>query len=431
MEISGGTLSINYSFCKLPTILNLTNITLITTALKQCIEAELNLGCSNVYTVITDIQFGMESLQSLCGLAITLTCNNSIVISNFNNGPISVFTSEMCTTTCAYADVEYPGLHFDQNGIGNGTVLIKNSRTVGASIGIWGYNGDARCAQVILQNITLANNPTAISLYAATVLLIDCTFQKNVDSAIRANSSKIIFQGTNIFSYNSGYIGGGVRLYKSFMYLMPHTHVVFENNQADYRGGAIYTDLVDQCFFKEFFPNSTDTIRVTFINNTAGFAGTSIYGKIWQCDHFYDIFKISNTENDPSAIASEPTGVCLCEESKHLPNCSDNDRSIQTYPGQEFSIRLAVVSEPPFGVVPGTIIANIYGNVTLEQSQRFQATNVLTCTNLTYSLNTMFVDRSNVILKLDIERSGRVVVIYADLIECPLGFLLSPTQGKC
>ena len=72
MEISGGTLSINYSFCKLPTILNLTNITLITTALKQCIEAELNLGCSNVYTVITDIQFGMESLQSLCGLAVTI-----------------------------------------------------------------------------------------------------------------------------------------------------------------------------------------------------------------------------------------------------------------------------------------------------------------------------------------------------------------------
>ena len=126
MEINGGTLSFNYSFCKLPTILNLTNITLIITALDKCLEAELNLGCSNIYTVITDIQFGMESLQSLCGLVITLTCNNSVMISNFNNGPIAVYKFEKCTTTCAYADVEHPGLHFDQNGIANGTVLIKN-----------------------------------------------------------------------------------------------------------------------------------------------------------------------------------------------------------------------------------------------------------------------------------------------------------------
>ena len=216
-------------------------------------------------------------------------------------------------------------------------------------------------------------------------------------------------------------------LSKSFMYLMPHTHVVFENNQVEYRGGAIYTD---QCFFKEVFPNSKDTIRVTFINNTAGYAGTSIYGEISVC--YYNFYEnVSNTENDPSAIASEPSGVCLCKESKHQPDCSDNQHSIQTYPGQEFSIRLAVVSEPPFGVVPGTIIAESYGNATLEPSQKFQATNVLTCINLHYSLNTMFVDRSNVILHLSIETSHGVVSITADLMEYPLGFPLSPTLGKC
>ena len=185
------------------------------------------------------------------------------MISNFNNGPLNVNKSEKCTTTCAYADVEYPGLHFDQNGIENGTVLIKNSRTVdhkfGASIiSIWGNNGDARCAQVILQNITLANNDAfpALFLFGATALLIDCKSQNNTKSAIHAMSSKIFFQGTNIFSNNSGYTGGGVSLDYSFMYLMPHTHVVFENNQAYYRGGAIYTNYVYQCFFKDVFPNS-------------------------------------------------------------------------------------------------------------------------------------------------------------------------------
>ena len=217
---------------------------------------------------------------------------------------------------------------------------------------------------------------------------------------------------------------------KSFMYLMPHTHVVFENNQAYYRGGAIYIHLVDQCLFKEVFPNSTDTIRVTFINNTAGFSGIYIYGETRDCDHFYDIFNISNTENDPSAIASEPSELCYCEESKHQPDCSDWDHDIHTYPGQEFSIRLAVVSDPQ-GVVPGMITALLFNaTVTLEPSQKFQATNVLTCTNLTYSPNKMFVDRSTVFLHLGIEQ-GVGMLIYVYLMECPLDFPLSPTQGKC
>ena len=445
-EINGVNFRIYFSFCKFPTILNLTNNTLITLN-GYYREADLYLGCSNIYTVITDIQF-----QGVCGLSIRPTCNNSVVISNLNNGPISVITSEKCNTTCAYADVEYPGLQFDENGIGNGTVLIKNSRPYHnldyPSIYIQGNNGDATCAQVILRNVTLASHETIpLGLNDATVLLIDCTFQNNTASAIDATSSKIIFKGTNIFSYNSGYTGGGVRLDKSFMHLMPHTHVVFENNQAYYRGGAIYTNLVNQCFFKEIFPNSTDTIRVTLINNTAGFAGTSIYGEIYRgCDHFYKIFNVSNTENDPSAIASEPYRVCLCEESKHQPDCfyGDIDNSIHTYPGQEFSIRLAVVSDHllasgPGGVVPGIIIANMYmGNYAiLEPSQKFQATNPLTCTNLTYSLYTMLVYRLLVILELGIEQHqyGDAVnlhlLMFVHLMECPLGFPLSPTQGKC
>ena len=98
---SSGTLYMDYSFWKLPTILNLINNTLIT-ALNACEEAILDLSCSNnIHTVIADVQFGMESLQGQCGLDIYLntpTWNNSVVISNFNNGPISVITSEKCTT---------------------------------------------------------------------------------------------------------------------------------------------------------------------------------------------------------------------------------------------------------------------------------------------------------------------------------------------
>ena len=249
----GYTLHTNYSFCKLPTILNVTNNTINTSHT----DTVLDLSCSNMHTMITDIQLYMGSRGLLIILNIP-TCNNSVVISNFSNGPITVKTSENFNTTCAHVDDEHPGLHFDQKGIGNGNVLIENSKIVGyengASIRYESNNGNARFAKMILRNITLARHACpALSLDGATVLLIDCTFQKNAHSAIEATSSKIIFQGTNIFSYNSGYTGGGMSLDYSFMYLMPHTHVVFENNQAHYRGGAIYIRLVDQCFFKEVF----------------------------------------------------------------------------------------------------------------------------------------------------------------------------------
>ena len=81
--------------------------------------------------------------------------------------------------------------------------------------------------------------------------------------------------------------------------------------------------------------------------------------------------------------------------------------------------------------MPGVIIAKMFeGNATLEPSQTFQ-TNVLICTNLSYSLNTMFVDRSNVILKLGLEPPGQAGFVTVHLMECPLGFPLSPTEGKC
>ena len=83
------------------------------------------------------------------------------MISNFSNGPITVKTSEKFNTTCAH-----PGLHFDQKGIGNGTVLIENSKIVGyenlASIRYEGNNGNARFAKMILRNITLARHGLVI-----------------------------------------------------------------------------------------------------------------------------------------------------------------------------------------------------------------------------------------------------------------------------
>ena len=287
MEPKGHAILMNYSLCKIPTLLNLTNITSINSPSIDCDGIQgLHLDCSNMQIIIKDFRINP------CGFHIRLnnmlTSNVSVVISNFSNGPINITTFEENNlrqfSTCG--DVED---HFDQNENGNGnTVLIENSRLVdyknGPSLHIVSNKikcgSDARPdVQMTLRNITFANHKpgSPLSIDSATVLLIDCTFQNNSNSGMYAASSEIIFQGTNIFRNNSDNTGGGMRLHESYMYLMPHTHIVFQNNRAIYKGGAIFISDVDQCFIEEVSPNFTDTVRVTFINNTAGSAGTSIY----------------------------------------------------------------------------------------------------------------------------------------------------------
>ena len=123
--------------------------------------------------------------------------------------------------------------------------------------------------------------------------------------------------------------------------------------------------------------------------------------------------------------------MCLCEESKRQSDCSIPYYNTRTYPGQEFSICLAVVSYSWLGapgVVPGIFAADMpYSNATLQLSQRSQASNYQTCTNLSYSFNTMLVDTD----ALSAKGNDDFVFLTLHLMECPLGFPLSPNEGKC
>ena len=123
------------------------------------------------------------------------------------------------------------------------------------------------------------------------VTFVNCTFIGNQGSAIYAFQTDIIFQGNNTFHNNSGKLGAGLSLFvNSFLYLKPHTNLLFSNNKAQYFGGAIFTDLeveipgtVLPCFFqvlKEGLEEQTavSSIHVEFVNNTAKTAGSSLYG---------------------------------------------------------------------------------------------------------------------------------------------------------
>jgi predicted outer membrane repeat protein len=255
----------------------------------------------------------------------------------------------------------------------------------------------------------------------------------------------VIFQGHNTFKNNSAPSGGALQLVdSSYMYLEPHTQILFIGNHAGYVGGAIYIDNSgsDQCFFHAD-SNSTGTIEINFYGNTATFAGSSVFeggsGTIGSCERFNDFFNISNTETNPSAISSNPLKVCFCEDGKYQPDCSYTHRSINVFPGQGFPLRLALVGSGIFdGVVPGAFRAFINSsNATLESSQAFQRADKPHCEDFNYSVssstkrNVTFMLLPDQVFFKAITTNHSISFVAVTLLDCPMGFFLSPHTGQC
>ena len=439
------TISVNYSLCVMPATLNITNTTMM--------NHNLILGCSNLQIVITDTMVATDQLYLLRILFARSVSNNSVAIKNFS-GSVNVTSFDESTIQLdnMCADVEDPALCFNEKGDGN-TVLIENSAFVDQTLFV--ENPNTKCNSGVksilmtLRNVTVTNTSTPVYLQGVTAKFVDCTFESNSLTAIYGDKSNLIFKGSNTFENNLGLFGAGMILVESCMYLMPYTHILFHNNHVYDTGAAIYSRNYHGCFFYVVSHKQRDTISIDFTNNTAGAAGTSLYGGIDNCDEasqhdFYNIFHINNTESDPSAIASGPSGVCICKGGSKLPSCdsSDNVLNIHSYPGQEFSVRLAVVSIPFFGAVPGVISAcTTHPNATLEPSQKTQGSSTPSCKVFNYSVSSIM---SNVELELKSNYgcneqvaesiyggSDCIVSVDVHLMECPLGFPLSPTQGKC
>ena len=304
---------------------------------------------------------------------------------------------------------------------------------------------------------SLPNPSTTLYTYKPGVVLssipnvtfIDCEFfESSADSALTAGSTNMFFGGNIIFRDNIATYGAGLQLLEnSVMYLRPNTHLMFSHNHATYAGGAIYVQSVDssghiRCFFQlEKYPDQN--IQILFKNNTAYFAGSALYGGLVDfClpnngernNYFDSIFKIQNTDEDPSAISSNPYMVCLCNNSKPL---SGNHKyvPIRTYPGALFHVQAVVVGQKN-GIAPGVVLATLQNtSAVLGDLQQSQAIGK-SCTTLNY---TVYSSRTVETVTLVTENiPGRMtfpgLIINVTLLTCPWGFTLStdiPTKCNC
>ena len=375
----------------------------------------LSVGIPNVHIVLTDSCFNATLLVDF-----TETTNNTIKINNcsFKGVVIDVYSDRNdCQCNLITELSRVTGYFSFTSTTKNCATLIEDSNL--APVSLNSYNRVA--SQFILRNTTIVTKDTdfliillyqsnvtfmnctfkgaGTKIYESNVTFMNCTFRDNTESAISSFSTNLIFQGYNIFHTNSAAIGGALKLaYSSIVHLLPHTTLLFKDNHAYYVGGAIYyneSGHQDQCFYNNNHLSPL-TVKMVFINNTASYGGSLLYGGgLDQCSTYDQVINVTNTEEDPSAVAGETFDVCLCEQDKLQPSCSVDKKHHNidhVFPGEDFSIRLATVTyftkgDAP-GVVPGAIRAYSTSDFPLKASQISQASNKPYCQNFNYSLNT-------------------------------------------
>ena len=309
------------------------------------------------------------------------------------------------------------------------------------------------------------------------ITFADCSFIDNTGSAVYTYDSTLRFIGEITFENNSGIYGGAMSLHaNSHILLTRNTTVMFTNNTARFRGGALFISSVTYriralCFWQiddnqelgpvvistpgsqsHDLPNISEllNINVLFDGNDASEAGTALYGgNIDTCNLlstinvvsqtetttiFDQIFQFDNsTEKNASLISSEPFSVCLCVD--EVPNCSIHVHNISVFPGNTFDVSVTAHGQRG-GLSPAVIFADFLLPYDIQHPPRLghlQDTQEIgnNCTTLRYSVSStdsslrMLLAIENSILRLE------PTYVNISLLPCPPGFDLSGDPPMC
>ena len=147
------------------------------------------------------------------------------------------------------------------------------------------------------------------------------------------------------------------------MFLSPATCLTFIDNYTEKTGGGLYVKEIDEnnlhdCFFQTApidFSLETDSV-VVFLNNSAGEAGSDLYGgsinhcivqsHFWlfhgyqSAQIFHALFRFESRRlNAISRISSDQFKVCICDDSASIvTSCDPIMRPHSGYPGALFKL---------------------------------------------------------------------------------------------
>lgn len=279
----------------------------------------------------------------------------------------------------------------------------------------------------------------------------NCLFAHNNDSTLLLHDSNVYFEGVNVFKNNSAQYGGAIYLISnSIIYLHPNTWIIFDNNSALERGGAIYItggtevayffNCAIQVFDPSFMETSKLNVTMMFINNTAIEAGDAIYGggidlcfALAPSEFLYLndtltgtlIFDtITDFDSQPpstSLVASDAVKICFCFEGIH--DCSVKSWTVSKYPGEEFHVSVIGIGQRD-GTVPAVV---------QTQHNYFQRTES-TCTNASYRVSSSASTEQLYLTATTAKvNSPSPLLVTVNLIPCDtlVGFRLDSEKEVC
>ena len=302
------------------------------------------------------------------------------------------------------------------------------------------------------------------------------------------SNSSVNMTGNQTFIENVAGEGGAIAFTGiSKLLLTEPIQVNFIRNHANTNGGAIfYKDHLDSirgcdttatvleraidsfiqlskqdCFIQVNVINTSSLflsrIQFHFVNNTAGSAGSVLYGGgLDQCKisigdgatdlcgnriemiNFADaleliknnISSIVSDDNVTSHISSDPRHLCICAHNDLACNYTHKEE-IQTVRGKEFTMNVVAIGLNG-GVVPSNILISPSNDFRIGANQRIQWAGKK-CTPITYQL---FSEKNTTTLVLypegpcrDTGQSGWEIIV--NFLPCPEGFSLEGSSCVC
>ena len=279
-------------------------------------------------------------------------------------------------------------------------------------------------------------------------------FHDNFGSVFLAINTRLVLNGTMVFARNRGENGPAFKLLdNSHLHLVDGLNATFIDNSALMKGGAIFAfdKTSNQCIFKTRSRKYTN-IHMTFINNTAGESGSSIFAS-----NLYNCFtkgKIRTTSksvllyNNIFKFHSSSVFNDISTPSSYLSLCDQVTYSKPVYPGQMITFYLFArdnyVHRVQYAVVSFTIGHTVNKGVSFASlpSWKVLPNDVnqalledRNCTTIQVTLlkkaNVPNPHNSTPVLIMSTLQDFSLFHMKLNLSDCPIGFELDTRQGKC
>ena len=369
------------------------------------------------------------------------------VVNNTGQGGITVTSGQLCNSADDMWDSKYSTTEQSQlyNSGDHRIEFIDSDFTANSE-----YSGaiyvSTKINSINITRCSFTNNSAhdgVIVIHKANIVVSASHFINNHISGLYILQSHITFLGHVVFQQNMATSGGGIALMKnSYVTVGSMGHLEFVGNFAVHYGGAIYADVL---YCNSAVITSDPNSVISFVNNSAGIIGDSVYFHLISCESSSGSFLSSLRHLQCGNISMSNNFSCfkymrsspMLLISNDTSNCnSSNDEcfyDIGVMLGEEITIPLKVIdyfnqtAEPTVFLVTSStdgyelddkfsIIQNDFSGVSITGNDPGGS-----IINVTIDLSTVEVSNTNHInLRLTVSLKG-----------CHAGFVYNKKLSKC